>query len=175
MYHLRKYSFSLIELLVVFSLLSFIVAVVGINIKETIAHTRFQTSYDHLVDKVRLAQNLANITQGGVKLILVQDNAEFFLSLDGESFPTVEIKQFVNKKEQLPGIASIHLSNQNQALPLELTFYPNGQCKTTALLASDVELVVTPSSSNRAVRTIALLVPPARQLVAEGIEVYPQQ
>lgn len=174
----RKRSFSLLEILVVFAIITLVVAVGGIKISQTIANTRFQESYKLLAGKIELARKLAKYTQGGISITINNENPKqgMTLFLDGESLPNSKIKQLLHMQTPLPGIFNIKLESEQDipSAPICVTFYPSGICASSLIrLDSEATLAVTSSTGNRSPRKIALFRPQDKNLIAEGRDLYP--
>ena len=178
---MRKRSFSLLELIVVFAILALVVSVVGIKISQAVENTRFQESYKLLTGKIELARTLAKFTQGGISLIIERESQKNAITiyLDGEALPNAKIKNVLKLKEALPGISHISLdSTQNvpYAWPICLIFYPNGICASHLIkLEGTATLEVTSSTGNGTPRKIALSQPPDNNLISEGRDLYPHE
>ncbi len=178
---LRKRSFSLLEIVVVFALLAIVMSVAGIKIFDAVEKTRFQESYKLLQGKIELSRKLAKFTQGGITLTLDKKSPKepitFFL--DGESLPNIKIKNVLKIKEALPGILNIFLDSTTKPsadFPICLTFYPSNVVATGVItLDEDASLEVTSSIGNQTPRKIALSQAKDNNLISEGKDLYPHE
>lgn len=91
---IRRLSFfTLVEILIVFLILSLVTAVVGINISKALEEQRFRTEVDIVLGELRLAQDLMLILKADVQVKFAQGAEGINYSIETESQTT---KNWVN-------------------------------------------------------------------------------
>ncbi|PJD96767.1 MAG: prepilin-type cleavage/methylation domain-containing protein [Parachlamydia sp.] len=91
---IRRLSFfTLVEILIVFLILSLVTAVVGINISKALEEQRFRTEVDIVLGELRLAQDLMLILKADVQVKFAQGTEGINYSIETESQTT---KNWVN-------------------------------------------------------------------------------
>lgn len=73
---LKKQSFTLIEILIVFSIITFISGFIGINIQKALHDQRFKNEVDEFVGRLKLAQDLMLIADADVHFKVQASDAE---------------------------------------------------------------------------------------------------
>jgi len=86
---IRRLSFfTLVEILIVFLILSVVTAVVGININKAVEEQRFKTEVDTVLSELRLAQDLMLILRADVQVKFAQGADGISYSIETESQTT---------------------------------------------------------------------------------------
>ena len=174
-------SFSLVEVLVVVTLIAMLSATVGINIVKCIQERRFQEAVKVLKSKISNAHKLAKLSQGVVTVCIEQEGQRqkqgLVISLQGEAFTSEKTRRLLGLQERIPDHIILQLEGaQNSAvtLPLLLDFYPYGACYKHNESTQESGLQIITSSRNATSPTIPLTEIPGGNLVNESYALYPQ-
>jgi Tfp pilus assembly protein FimT len=92
--------FTLMEILVVLSLIALISGVVGINIHKVFVDQRFRNEMSLIVDQLRLAQDLMLILDTDLHLIFAEDKKEQgnAIWIEGETRLPVDVQKEIDRK-----------------------------------------------------------------------------
>lgn len=154
-------AFTLVEILVVITLVTIMASVGVVNVLGLTRNTRFKESCTLLENKIQNARKLTTLTQGGVTLYLEKKEGYMASTIYGEAIPTDRLRQLFKVEDKLPGIAEIEVCTQtgSRPYPLSLTFYSDGACCFSASADIVDEIKITSGSGNQLSHTIPLNIP----------------
>lgn len=158
---LRRRCFTLIELLIVISILVFVGGVISINISRALTEQRFRTEVDLMVDTLRLAQDMMLIVGADVHLNIKNEEKkkgiEYWLTV-ADKVPKEWENLISRSKRKLRAIHSVQFFEEGPfPFPspdegLDIRFLSEGSMMSKGVLRlSTHEDSFVPGSLNRAV------------------------
>ena len=110
-------TFTLIEMMIVFALISVIAVVVGVNIQQLLAEQRFKTSAASLLDRFQMAQQLMIILDSDVKVQISKDRDGIWKAIVSvEKNLSGAMKEALEKNPELTNVQSIGFFDPNGRL-----------------------------------------------------------
>lgn len=135
----KRHFLTLIELLIVITILAMVSGVVGVQIQRTLREQRFNTEVAIVLDKLRLAQELMLIlrTDAHVKFMDIPDKNEIALWLDVET-PLDSLKKDIVKPVNLKTIRAVEfkdaLEYKTKMGELDICFLSGGNVMSQGVL-----------------------------------------
>lgn len=139
----KQQSFTLLEILIVITILGLIAGLIGVNMYKVTRQQKFQQEVDLVVNKLRLAQDLMLIFHGDVhvKFSEREDDKGIDLTLILDHEVPNPFSQQLQQPYKLTSIYSPYLDGSGS--PIDIKFLSNGSVMTKG------ELSLSSSSSNR--------------------------
>ena len=131
----RCASFSLIEILIVFSLIGIIGAVVGTRIYQGSANMRFQSSIKAVKEHLEIAKKVALVTKNETRVMIVKKETGYVLFLEGDGLPQ-KLKAKFRVTRPLANVVDVRINDQSEE-SCAIPFYgygPQYPDKTVQLL-----------------------------------------
>ncbi|MGA8164107.1 MAG: hypothetical protein WB791_03660 [Waddliaceae bacterium] len=156
---LRRRCLTLIELLIVISILVLVGGVIGINTSKALKEQRFRTEVDLMVDALRLAQDVMLIGGTDVRLNIKnreqKKGIEYGLAVS-DKMPKEWDRLINGSKKRLKAIHSAQFLEQGPFPPpeegLEIRFFSEGSMMSKGVLrVSTHEKAFVPGALNRAI------------------------
>ncbi len=119
---IRRLHVTLIETLIVISLIALIAGVVGINVVKAMRHQRFHSEVAEFTDRLRLAQNLMLLVQADVHFKIQANEAEKKITywIEQDKPLSKQFEAFVQKKGHLKAIKHVaHASGKDGIIDLQ--------------------------------------------------------
>ena len=124
LYPVRKASFSLIELLIVFSIICAVGAVVGTRIHQNRAAMDFKATVRAIEEHMDMAKRLSRITRNETRVVIKKIESTYLLGLIGDGLP-LKLKTKLSMGRPLHGLIDVQLDHQSYEICL-IPFYAYG-------------------------------------------------
>lgn len=135
----RRLHITLIEILIVLSLLALILGIVGLNLGGAARTERFRSGVDILVQKLRLAQDLMLILRTNIRITLEQQEDGLHVTFTAEGALTPALISATTSKTTIDSIHAFSFDSKTSDEKLVLDFLSAGgkMSKGTLTLFSD--------------------------------------
>lgn len=132
-----KRLFTLLELLIVITLIVLTTALVGINVYKAVEDQRFATEVGLLVNQLRVAQDLMLVMRADVEVEFVQKEGKFHSSLKAKSpIPPFSQRLLRQTSATFSAIRLLEFEGKQApfSFPFSLKFFANGFGMTQGIL-----------------------------------------
>lgn len=122
----RKSFFTLLEVLVVLTILSFVAGVIGINVYKIVAHERFQSEVSLVARKLQQAQDFVMVYGQDASVYLIENEGYHLCRWKTEYPIDHALKRHLNRKEALKWIDKIVFTSEegeSQEQDVVIKFY----------------------------------------------------
>lgn len=125
----KRRHFSLIELLVVLTIIALVAGAVGINSQKAMRHQRFQSEVSEFADRLRLAQNLMLISDADVHVKVESTPSGINYHIETDAIFPKSFDKFIKKIGTLKSVH--HLSHiDGHGGKIDLRFLSKGDIMT---------------------------------------------
>ncbi len=137
----KRHFFTLLELMLVLSVIALVAGVIGVNINKALREQRFKTEVSVVVDQLRLAQNLMLILDSDAHLFMASDRNGTSIKMWVELDDTGN-HQWIERFKQNPKILKTiqfvefndELKNQNKTGMIDIKFLSGGMVMSKGII-----------------------------------------
>ncbi len=127
--YIRRQYFSLIELLVVLTLIAAIAGVVAINSQKALYQQHFQSEVTEFADRLRLAQNLMLVADSDVHFVVEANDKGIKYRIETDTPFSPHFDRFIKKEGSLKAIHHVSHAAGKDGI-IDLKFLSKGSVMT---------------------------------------------
>jgi len=137
---IKRRAFSILEVLIAIGILAFLGAALVINFYKSHQERKEKDTIDLIQSKLRMAAQLAKISDSEVQVLFTEVDGKFAVSFDSDLKVSDRLKPYFTKKSELTNIEEIVVSGSREENLL--SYFPWG------MEEEEVEVAVTFRSGN---------------------------